>query len=152
MYRILLPIFLLTLNTSFAQTHNVIETNVDSTEAAAIRAKLNGLSTDAFQKRNFQSEKATIPYRLLLPKELRAGRKYPLVITLHNSSRVGTDNEGQLEPLARIWMREEIYDQFRCFVVAPQFRKRSSNYTPDKDSVLISKPSDEVSELLSLLI
>lgn len=151
MFRLLLPIFVLVLNTSHSQTHNVTEINVDSTEAAVTRARLNSLSTIAFQKRNFHSKKAAIPYRFLLPKELNAGQKYPLVITLHNSSRIGTDNEAQLEPLARIWLREEIYDQFRCFVLAPQFGRRSSDYSPNKDSVLVSKPSDDVTELLTLI-
>jgi predicted peptidase len=151
MCRTLLLTFVFIANTSFGQTRNVVDRNVDSTEAAVTRAKLNGLSTIAFEKRNFQSAKATIPYRILLPKELNTHQQYPLVITFHNSSRIGTDNETQLEPLARTWLREESYDQFRCFVLAPQFGKRSSNYTPNKDSILVSTPSEEVAEILTLI-
>ncbi|SUX48347.1 carboxylesterase family protein [Chryseobacterium indoltheticum] len=74
-----------------------------------------------------------------------------MVITFHNSTRIGNDNENQLEPFAKIWLRDEIYEKFPCYVVAPQFNKRSTNYEIDKDGIQVSKPSDEVFALLKLI-
>ena len=74
-----------------------------------------------------------------------------MVITFHNSTRIGNDNENQLEPFAKIWLREEIYEKFPCYVVAPQFNKRSTNYEINTEGIQISKPSNEVSALLNLI-
>jgi len=79
-------------------------------------------------------------------------KKYPLVITFHNSTRIGTDNERQLEPLARIWLLPNIHLKYQAFVIAPQFQIRSSNYYPDSvQHCLISKPSEDVHLLLDLI-
>ncbi|WP_205945616.1 carboxylesterase family protein [Pedobacter frigiditerrae] len=56
-----------------------------------------------------------------------------------------------MEPLSRIWLREEIYAKYKCFVLAPQFDKRSSNYSENEDGVLISKPSEDVAMVLELI-
>ena len=146
--------FSLLTTTSFftnAQTQSVDYTKIDSLTFTKTRAELNKLSTANFEKRNFKKNEKTLPYRLLLPKNYNKTQKYPLVITFHNSSRVGNDNEKQLEPLARIWLRDEIYNNYNCFVIAPQFAERSSNYQSDKDGILVSKPSDDVQLVLDLL-
>jgi len=134
-----------------AQTQNLDHTKVDSLTFTATRAALNKLSTANFEKRNFKKNEKTLPYRFLLPKNYNKNQKYPLVITFHNSTRIGNDNEKQLEPLARIWIREGIYDQYNCFVIAPQFAERSSNYVKNEDGILVSKPSDDVQLVLDLL-
>ena len=41
--------------------------------------------------------KEKLPYRLLKPKEIEAGKKYPLVIFLHGAGERGKDNEAQLK-------------------------------------------------------
>ncbi len=73
-----------------------------------------------------------------------------MVIALHNSSRLGDDNERQLEPLTRIWIREEIYAKYEAFVLAPQFKERSSNYV-DEAGEKVSKPSKDITVLLNLI-
>ncbi|WP_316839252.1 alpha/beta fold hydrolase [Pedobacter gandavensis] len=112
---------------------------------------MNNLSTDRFQKLIYKQNNKELPYRLLLPKDYNSNEKYPLVITLHNSTRIGKDNEKQLEPLSRIWIREEIYERYNCFVLVPQFSERSSNYVENENGVLVSKPSEEVYTLLDLV-
>lgn len=134
-----------------AQTQNLDHTKVDSLTFTETRAALNKLSTANFEKRNFKKNEKTLHYRLLLPKNYNKNQKYPLVITFHNSTRIGNDNEKQLEPLARIWIREDIYNQYNCFVIAPQFPDRSSNYVKNEDGILVSKPSDDVQLVLELL-
>ncbi|WP_243860551.1 hypothetical protein [Flavobacterium poyangense] len=120
----------------------------DSLTLATAKNQLNNLAADDYLKKTYQQ----LPYRLLLPKKQEANQKYPLVITFHNSFRIGDDNEKQLEPLARIWLRDEIRNQYPAFIVAPQFKQRSSNYTEDPDSVLLTaKPSEEVQTVLKLI-
>ncbi|WP_316768830.1 alpha/beta hydrolase-fold protein [Pedobacter frigiditerrae] len=149
-----IPLFLLFIfNTvfCFAQTQNFNNTKVDSLTFLETRKTLNNLPTTKFEKRNFKQGEKQLPYRLLLPKNYTSTEKYPLVITFHNSTRIGNDNENQLEPLSRIWLREEIYDKYKCFVLAPQFNKRSSNYSENEDGVLISKSSEDVAMVLELI-
>ncbi|MES2448332.1 MAG: phospholipase [Bacteroidota bacterium] len=124
---------------------------VDSTTFVNTKNKINQLSIESFKKQKFTQQQVELPYRLLLPKNYNQSQKYPLVITFHNSTRIGNDNEKQLEPLAKIWLRPEIYDNYPCFVIAPQFNKRSSNYTKQADGFLSSIPSDDVNLVLKLI-
>lgn len=92
-----------------------------------------------------------IPYRILQPLVYKTSKRYPLIITLHNSSRIGIDNESQLEPLAKIWLLPGIRKSYPAFVLAPQFSKCSSNYEVDSDSVLILKPSQEAADIIAIV-
>jgi len=146
---ILLLVF--TIHQAFAQKKEFRDTEVDTLTFLNNRKLLNSLNINAFQKKTFVENEITIPYRFLTPKNNLINQKYPLVITFHNSTRIGNDNENQLEPFAKIWLRDEIYEKFPCYVVAPQFNKRSTNYEIDKDGIQVSKPSDEVFALLKLI-
>ncbi|WP_286768999.1 hypothetical protein [Sphingobacterium sp. 40-24] len=64
---------------------------------------------------------------------------------------MGSDNENQLEHLARTWIREDIYTRFNCFVVAPQFEKRSSIYELNKNGILEARPSRDARQILELI-
>ncbi|WP_281310219.1 prolyl oligopeptidase family serine peptidase [Flavobacterium flavigenum] len=141
----------LTVNFAFAQKKEFRETSVDSLTFANNRKILNSLNTDAFEKKIFIKENIQIPYRLLIPKDKSNSQKYPLVITFHNSTRIGNDNENQLEPFAKIWLRPEIYNKYQCYVIAPQFSKRSSNYEKNSEGIQVSKPSEDVFALLELI-
>lgn len=146
-------IFLLvfTINQTFGQKKEFRDTEVDSLTFLNNRKLLNSLNTDKFQKKIFVNNEIKIPYRFLTPKNNRKNEKYPLVITFHNSTRIGNDNENQLEPFAKMWLRDEIYAKYPCYVVAPQFNKRSANYEINGEGVQISKPSNEVVAVLKLI-
>ncbi|GAB3996906.1 hypothetical protein GCM10028807_40700 [Spirosoma daeguense] len=144
-----LPLF--TSSYSLAQTHTHNEIEIDSLTFAKTRQAVNAIPTDKFQKRIFNKNSVEIPYRLLLPSDYSPNETYPLVITLHNSTRLGSDNENQLEPLSRIWLRADIYTNYKCFVVAPQFKERSSNYKPNAENILVSTPSSDVPNVLELI-
>lgn len=135
----------------YSQRLTYRNTKVDSNTFIENRKILNSLNTENFQKKIFQNGTTSIPYRFLSPEKITKKEKYPLVITFHNSTRIGTDNEKQLEPLARIWLRSDIVLKYPCYVIAPQFPTRSSVYETDRDNVLVSKPSKEVHDLLSLI-
>ena len=149
---ILTIIFLILIaNFTFAQTKEFRETTVDSLTFVNNRNSVNNLNTDFYVKKTFTKKNIQIPYRLLKPKNNSSNQKYPLVITFHNSTRIGNDNENQLEPFAKIWLRPEIYNKYQCYVIAPQFSKRSSNYKQNIDGIQISKPSEDVFALLDLI-
>ncbi|MGE6397876.1 prolyl oligopeptidase family serine peptidase [Chryseobacterium scophthalmum] len=146
---ILLLIF--TINQTFAQRKEFRDTKVDTLTFLNNRKLLNSFNTDKFQKKIFVENDIQIPYRFLTPKNHFVNQKYPLVITFHNSTRIGNDNENQLEPFAKMWLRDEIYEKYPCYVVAPQFNKRSTNYEINGEGIQISKPSNEVFALLKLI-
>lgn len=146
---ILLLVF--AIHQAFGQKKEFRDTEVDTLTFLNNRKLLNSLNTNTFQKKIFVDNDIQIPYRFLTPKNNRTNEKFPLVITFHNSTRIGNDNENQLEPFAKIWLRDEIYERFPCYVVAPQFNKRSTNYEINKDGIQFSKPSNDVSTLLKLI-
>ena len=131
-----------------AQTQEFRTSKVDSLIFVDNKKQLNNLNTTVFEKKTFKNSAVTIPYRLLSPRNNDFKQKFPLVITFHNSSKIGDDNEKQLEPLAKTWLREEIYTKYPCYVVAPQFNIRSSNYD---STVQASTPSNAVFEVLELI-
>jgi len=138
--------------TATAQKQVFNDAFTDSLTSAQARKELNNLSANDYLKQTLSKGNQSINYRLLLPAKNRNRKKYPLVITFHNSTRIGTDNEKQLEPLARIWLRPDIRRRYQAFVIAPQFQTRSSNYYPDSvRNCLISKPSYDVHLLLDLI-
>lgn len=98
---------------TFGQRHLYNDVMPDSIASAQVRKGLNGLSSLNFLKLKFNDGMAELNYRLQLPTNKNKD-KYPLIITLHNSSRMGTDNESQLEPLARIWLQPGIQKKISC--------------------------------------
>jgi predicted peptidase len=64
--------------------------------------------------------KLRMPYRLLAPRDLSSGAKYPLVVLFHGSGERGVDNEKQLLNGAERFARPESRSQYPCFVLAPQ--------------------------------
>ena len=79
---------------------------------------------DDFEAREFSSaDGAKLPYRLLQPANIEAGKKYPLVIFLHGAGERGTDNAAQLKNGAPAFAKPEAREKFPCFVFAPQCPK-----------------------------
>lgn len=100
-FKIILLLILI-VNQAFAQKKEFRDTEVDTLTFLNNIKLLNSLNTNAFQKKTFAENEITIPYRFLTPKNNLINQKYPLVITFHNSTRIGNDNENQLEPFAAI--------------------------------------------------
>lgn len=148
---IILSLIFLKANLASAQIQTFDSTKVDNLTFLETKAVINKISNDNFEKRIYKKNNQDLPYRLLLPKNYDVRTKYPVVITFHNSTRIGNDNEKQLEPLSKIWLRKDIYDNYNCFVIAPQFDERSSNYSENEKGILVSKPSEKVNLVLGLL-
>jgi poly(3-hydroxybutyrate) depolymerase len=90
---------------------------------------LDGL-VDRFEARTFTAaDGTTLPYRLLRPAAPpAAGARAPLVLLLHGSGEIGTDNRRQLTSFALAWARDEARARDQAFVVVPQMPARSANY------------------------
>jgi predicted peptidase len=67
----------------------------------------------------------TLPYRLLLPENYDASKKYPLVYFLHGAGERGNDNEAQLVHGAKLFLNEEVRKQYPAIVVFPQCPQNS---------------------------
>lgn len=78
----------------------------------------------------------TLPYRLLLPKNYDASKKYPLILFLHGSGERGNDNEAQLTHGWKLFLQDNVRDSFPAIVVFPQCGAKSfwSNVNVTYDS------------------
>ena len=125
----------------------------DTANTRALKKALNAMPDQDFAANTFVTKDSiTIPYRLLSPLNDEPSHKYPLIITLHNSTRIGTDNSSQLEPLARIWLEENNRTKYPAFVVAPQFATRATTYTFDQQrQIPTSKPQPPLLAILDLI-
>ncbi|MNK22842.1 Alpha/beta hydrolase family protein [compost metagenome] len=130
-----------------------IKTNqFDSITFISKRKDLNNLDASSFKKLSSEANGVKLPYRLLSPKKLKTGAKYPLIIALHNSTRLGNDNESQLEPLTRTWLKDEIRTKFPAFVLAPQFETRPTQYAKNEAFGTFTATPQENLKALILLV
>ena len=78
-----------------------------------------------FSKELFVSDKDSLPYRLLLPKNFDNDKKYPLIIFLHGAGERGNDNELQLVHGKDLFINMNKNNNFPSIVVFPQCSKNS---------------------------
>lgn len=71
-----------------------------------------------------------LPYRVLPPIDIVQGVRHPLVLQLHGSGKIGSDNLQQVDPFAKTWAMPEMRARYRAYVLVPQFPNRSANYGP----------------------
>jgi predicted peptidase len=71
---------------------------------------------------------ARLPYRLLSPAPATPGRRYPLILQLHGSGAIGTDNSAQLGAFATGWAAPATRARFPAYVLVPQFADRTVEY------------------------
>lgn len=90
-----------------------------------------------YEKHWFIKGTDTLPYRLLLPRDYDANKKYPLLLFLHGSGERGRDNEAQLVHGAKLFLQDGIRNRFPAIVVFPQCAATSywSNVSITYDSV-----------------
>ena len=78
-----------------------------------------------FSKELFVSDKDSLPYRLLLPKNFDNAKKYPLIIFLHGVGERGNDNELQLVHGKDLFINMNRNNNFPSIVAFPQCSKNS---------------------------
>jgi predicted peptidase len=122
--------------------------------ARATLKELPAALVDRFEAKTFAApDGVTLPYRLLPPSKAPApGRRAPLVLVLHGSGEIGTDNRAQLTPLALAWARDEARARDGAYVVVPQMPARSANYSgPPTGDVRTSEGTALVTATLGLV-
>jgi predicted peptidase len=80
---------------------------------------------DVYEARTYR----TMPYRLMKPIRLEAGRRYPLVISLHGSGGIGDDNLSNLRFWNGVMAQPKWREEYACFVLVPQ-RKPGGYWGP----------------------
>ena len=78
-----------------------------------------------YQKKYFILNNDTLPYRLLLPKEYNANKKYPLILFLHGAGERGNDNEKELVHGADLFLRDSIREKYPAIILFPQCPEES---------------------------
>lgn len=73
-----------------------------------------------YQKKHFAGTKASLPYRMLYPKDFDSSKAYPLVVFLHGANEKGDDNESQLAIGGRFFLRDSIRNNYPAVVIFPQ--------------------------------
>ncbi|MBW6458591.1 MAG: prolyl oligopeptidase family serine peptidase [FCB group bacterium] len=71
-------------------------------------------------KEYFNDRGETLLYRMLTPQDIKANRKYPLVLFLHGAGERGNDNERQLIWGADMFLSGKNRSKYPCFVIMPQ--------------------------------
>ena len=83
----------------------------------------------------------TMPYRLFRPD---SSGSHPLVVYLHGSGGLGTDNQRQMGLGntfgTRVWALPEHQARFPCFVLAPQTDRGWIRYAPASPGDTVAKP------------
>jgi dipeptidyl aminopeptidase/acylaminoacyl peptidase len=129
--------------------HEEITWQQDVTESRLI-TELSTLPVTDFTPAVFEAAGGRrLPYRLLSPVQEEPGRRYPLILALHGSGAVGSDNASQLGPFVRSWARPDIRQKFQAFVLAPQFPSRSAEYSAG--ATMHSRPTAVLADALELL-
>lgn len=62
----------------------------------------------------------TLPYRVLLPENYNAKKKYPLIYFLHGAGERGNDNQKQLVHGAKLFLKDSVRNEYPAIVVFPQ--------------------------------
>jgi len=79
----------------------------------------------AFEKHWLVQGIDSLPYRLLLPENYDASKKYPLVFFMHGAGERGNDNEAQLVHGAKLFLQADVRKQYPAIVVFPQCSRQS---------------------------
>lgn len=73
-----------------------------------------------YQKKEFNHNGNTLPYRILYPENFDRNKKYPLLLFLHGAGERGSDNEKQLTHGSKLFIAEENRKNFPAIIVLPQ--------------------------------
>ena len=105
---------------AFGAKGKVTGTPLDPAKAKSVKSRPSML--DAYNARSLtSSEGDKMNYRLFVPPNYDAKKKYPIVL-FHHGGEGGNDNRSQLEgACVREWIRPEFQAKNPCFIVAPQF-------------------------------
>lgn len=91
---------------------------------------IDQIPADVFEPHAFRASNGVeIKYRLLRPLNAAPGARYPLIVVLHGSGEIGTDNLKHVSVFPKAWARPALRRDYPAFVLVPQMPARSVNYT-----------------------
>ena len=73
-----------------------------------------------YKKEIYVSGIDTLPYRILLPLNYDASKKYPLILMLHGAGERGNNNEAQLMHGSTLFLKDSIRENYPAIVIFPQ--------------------------------
>jgi predicted peptidase len=73
-----------------------------------------------YQKKWMVQGGDTLPYRILFPEGYDSTVKYPVIFFLHGAGERGRDNEKQLTHGAKLFLKEEVRENYPAIVIFPQ--------------------------------
>lgn len=73
-----------------------------------------------FKKEIYVSGGDTLRYRILLPLNYDASKKYPLILVLHGAGERGNDNEAQLVHGSYLFLKDSVREKYPAIVIFPQ--------------------------------
>ncbi|QXP77634.1 MULTISPECIES: alpha/beta hydrolase-fold protein [Winogradskyella] len=88
--------------------------------SVSVIAQKTESSKDLFSYEHHMVNGDTLNYRMLLPKDFDASKKYPLVLMLHGAGERGSDNKKQLNNGASLFLNKKHRDSFPAIVIFPQ--------------------------------
>lgn len=112
-----------------------------------------------YEKHFYSNGVDTLPYRLLLPENYNASKKYPLIFFLHGAGERGNNNESQLVHGAKLFLQQEVRTKFPAISVFPQcpqnsfwsnvdFKREGNNniflFKPDGEATIAMKLAQEL--------
>lgn len=109
-----------------APTHEIVMSNTPIAKEVVGTIEAGDFDTAEFTA----SDGTVLQYRLLVPTHYVEGKRYPLVLQLHGSGGIGTDNLKQIDRLAKTWAMPDIRQRYQAYILVPQFSIRSANYGP----------------------
>ncbi len=103
--------------------------------------KMAAQNNSLYEKHLYIADGDTMPYRVLLPENFDASKKYPLILFLHGAGERGNDNELSLVHGGNFFLKDSIRKRFPAIVVFPQCPVNSfwSNVNIVTDSVKKSR-------------
>lgn len=85
-----------------------------------------GNAQSTFEKKTFETKEGQVlPYQILLPKDYKPGKKYPLLVVLHGAGERGTDNESQMKYGKSVFLDSLNRINYQAIVIFPQCPKES---------------------------
>lgn len=91
--------------------------------ALFVNQSLQAQDKSTFTKEVFVKGGDSLLYRMLLPENFDAGKKYPVLIFLHGAGERGNDNEAQLTHGSNLFLSEKVRKEFPAIIVFPQCPK-----------------------------
>lgn len=85
---------------------------------AAVPIKAQDISL--YSPKIFVKGADTLKYRVLMPKDFDAAKKYPVLVFLHGAGERGNDNKAQLTHGGKLFLQDEVRNNFPAVVVFPQ--------------------------------